>query len=382
MNIANKAWCFTIAAAFFCGGCAASNEDDVDSSEGALAAPTSGYTSLVNGDPTKPWYKECRQVEWYTEDTPEYGGQWDCGGQDGYSLFVSDGDGRQWMDVRAPGGKIFDLHIQQHAGGGFGYFGPNAEWRGTFASSGQVHPSALIVRYILTEWDENYTHEIEHHHLLVAKLSKDASCIYADVDGGQAHANEKARVEADKAASITCPAEEPAKPLDIKYTSIEPQDCHAAGGSLDCGGVEDFAFLQKKQGSASTVSIRTPDGKVHAIPAEVPIAGDVTATNLGPKAEWHGYASNWDGKESFYPRSVIYRYKRTSKQHHREHHTLVVVKVTSSNPCVYAIVEASKQSDVANRLAAEIADRAERDVCPAEVPKFPAMAWSNPDPAG
>lgn len=98
----------------------------------------------------------------------------------------------------------------------------------------------------------------------------------------------------------------------------------------------------------------------------------IPATSLGPKAEWRGTISG----VQFLPYAVIYRLIRHDEADHRDHHSLVVVKLTGSAPCVYAIFEASKQSALGNAFAREAADRACAAACPDHVPPLPEEEWN------
>jgi hypothetical protein len=347
---------------------AARDEDAGDGSQ--LSANTSAYTDL--GD----YESHCTEIS--AAETHESSGDYDCGGMGGYAAIASGAKQYEFLSVRRPNGHITNLNILDFVDAGYdgGSLGPKAEWRGTFAAPGQVNPSALIFRYLAPERDVP-----NRSFLLVAKLTPDAACIYAKVDGNVAGGNEKARVEADRAASVTCPSDEPpppSGPVTSEYTSMDdhspqctqlPSVVDAEGipyeSHYDCGGQGGYSF-HEYWGDGLTVHVKSPAGR------DVPVMFGGINYSLGPRAEWRGYTT---GSGTVAPFGLIFRVLRYSEEHARYHHSLVVVKLTPANPCVFTIIEASKNHENANRQAQEAAERSRSEACPTSDPEFPEMVW-------
>jgi hypothetical protein len=149
---------------------------------------------------------------------------------------------------------------------------------------------------------------------------------------------------------------------------IEPAADGGPGGCFDCGGRGGYALLPTV-GSTTTLQIRLPSSELFDVPVVAP------AASLGPKAEWRGAASTIIAGQ-LAPYAVIYRFLRYNASVNRQHHSLVVVKLTSPTPCVFSIIEASKQSGIANSLARDAADRACAEACPDSVPPLPPEVWN------
>jgi hypothetical protein len=184
-------------------GCADEDatDDAEDTSEDALTGLTSAYTPLRE----KPEldFSHCQQFAGPVADNPQFHGAWDCGGMGGYSAFAISEGAFDYIVLQTPTGKFINLdvlsHVPEHPAKGT--LGPKAEWRGRFVSAGHTDPSTLIFRYMTPRAGFQ-----NRSFLLVAKVTPDAACIYATVDGNVANGNQKARDEAAKVGSVTCPA--------------------------------------------------------------------------------------------------------------------------------------------------------------------------------
>jgi hypothetical protein len=348
-------------------GACSSATDNEGETEGAVSSLTSGYTDL--GD-----------INRCAEDSTAPSLR-NCGGQGGYSLLPGFDEGYTYLIVRSPNHKEFELDISSYVPHeGSTAFGPKAEWRGTFASPGQVNPKALIFRIL------HPTPQVPNKStLLVAKLTPDAACIYASVDGNIAGGNEKARAEVARVDSVTCPTQTP--PLDGTVTSeYTPLDDPEAGGmdkqckqlpgdpnckgecgaAWDCGGMGEYGVTAEWGDGCSNVIVRSSTGE-HDLNLWCHFGA---WASLGPKAEWRGVQT---GPGKVNPFALIFRYLSVSGEYnpstgdYPHHHYLFVTKLTPEKPCVFAVIDATAH-DHANVLAREAAERARTGQCPAATP--------------
>lgn len=131
------------------------------------------------------------------ESNPDEGGSYlgECKGIGGYKLQVIEGDLRQTVNVIAPGGKKFELHLWSHFGG-FSSVGPKAEWR----LKGKM-PVALIIRFNVSENPEDSPKITSY--LLVSKIGPEETCVTAVVKPGKRQ-NLEARELAAEALDRVC----------------------------------------------------------------------------------------------------------------------------------------------------------------------------------
>jgi hypothetical protein len=130
--------------------------------------------------------------------------------------------------------------------------------------------------------------------------------------------------------------------------------------SWNCGGVGGYSFVQGF-GDWQFENVIDPLGYTHYLPV------GAFSTDLGPKAEWRGTLVA-PGKVD--PFALVYRvivHHGEAFDHHV--HSLVVVKLNTNAPCVFAMVNATDH-DNANVLAREAADRARDGECAADPPQL------------
>jgi hypothetical protein len=353
----------TFALAALAAGCSAASTDDESSTEGAVTSNTSAYTDLG------PIDQHCRLIDKAGANNGDWS-NWDCAGMGGYTLRAEYGDGRENVVVKTPGGTEQDLEVWSQLPA-FGHLGPKAEWRGTFASPGQVKPSALIFRYFQADPE---TGKDDKSYLLVARLTENAACVYATVDGTQAGANEKARAEADRAGSVRCPSEQAGGQVTSAYTPLDSSDknlypeCKEVAldknmgyREWDCGGQGGYSTVIG-EGDWTYLSVKYPGGR-YTVPAASLVG------HLGPKAEWRG---TFVAPGKVNPFALIYRYIMQDTMDPPTYKSaLVVVKLLGNQePCVFSIVNASTTAN-ANVVAREAAERSRIEACPKDAPELP-----------
>jgi hypothetical protein len=124
-----------------------------------------------------------------------------CPGVAGYKLHITEGDLRQTIEVVKPDGSKHDLNLANLVGGGgFSSVGEKAEWR-VKNQSGRQTPTALIVRFNVSENPEDSTKITSY--LAVAKITPQEICL-TDKVKPVPKANEKARQLADNSANKPC----------------------------------------------------------------------------------------------------------------------------------------------------------------------------------
>jgi hypothetical protein len=148
----------------------------------ANAQLTSSYTSIAE--------KSCRKVKLTKADEGVILHR-RCHGVVGYQLDIFSGEEHEYMSVRTPGGKSFDVSINPAS---YSFLDKRAEWRMRGAT-----PVALIVRFNLSMPDGKPVDSI----LVVSKLTRTSACVVDRVDKAKDQ-NAKARKIADTASTREC----------------------------------------------------------------------------------------------------------------------------------------------------------------------------------
>lgn len=161
------------------------------------AAPASAQA--VQSVYTDLGQKSCKTIE--VDPGPGESSKQRCPGAAGYKLLILEGDLRQSITVVRPDGSEHELNLWHHVGGGgFSHVGPRAEWR-VKRVKGRLVPTALIVRYEVSEDPENPKKTTSY--LAVSKITPQQICLTDSVRPG-ADANVEARRLADAAAGKPC----------------------------------------------------------------------------------------------------------------------------------------------------------------------------------
>jgi hypothetical protein len=148
----------------------------------ANAQLTSSYTNIGE--------KSCRQIKLTKADEHVISHR-RCQGAAGYRLDIFSGEEHEYMTVRTPGGKTFDVSINPAS---YSFLDKRAEWRMRGTT-----PVALIVRFNMSTPDGKPTDSA----LVVSKLTRTSACVVDSVYGSKDQ-NVKARQIADTASSRKC----------------------------------------------------------------------------------------------------------------------------------------------------------------------------------
>ena len=148
----------------------------------ANAQFTSRYTSIAE--------KSCRKIKLTKADEGVILHR-RCQGTAGYQLDIFSGEEHEYMSVRTPGGKSFDLSINPAS---YSFLDKRAEWRMRGSA-----PVALIVRFNMSTPDGKPTDSA----LVVSKLTRTSACVVDRVFGSKDQ-NTKARKIADTARTRKC----------------------------------------------------------------------------------------------------------------------------------------------------------------------------------
>ena len=148
----------------------------------ANAQLTSRYTSIAE--------KTCRKIKLTKADEGVILHR-RCQGVGGYRLDIFSGEEHEYMSVRTPGGKSFDVSINPAS---YSFLDKRAEWRMRGAA-----PVALIVRFNMSMPDGKPTDLA----LVVSKLTRTSACVVDSVFGSKDQ-NAKARKIADTASRRKC----------------------------------------------------------------------------------------------------------------------------------------------------------------------------------
>ena len=140
--------------------------------------------------------KSCKEMHTYMKG---YESSLFCGKYAGIGIELQEIDLRQNL-ILLRKGKHYDLAFPQKVSTSFSRFGTTIEWR--MPEGKRSIPSALIIRYIVTEPDSKGYNQ-EKHYLVVAKITTKNMCIVGWIEPSDKQ-NIKAREMADRASQLSC----------------------------------------------------------------------------------------------------------------------------------------------------------------------------------